>query len=69
MPSYKVYWSKRYYTSGTVKIGAESFREAEKIARENIGDYEGHMEYDPDGDEVEAYYDIGDLKRDIWSHG
>jgi len=57
MPNYKVYWSKRYYASGTVKIEADSFIEAEEIVRERIGNYEGSMQYDPDGDEVEAYND------------
>ena len=55
MANYKVYWSKRYYASGTVEIEAYSFIEAEEIVLENIGNYEGSMQYDPDGDEVEAY--------------
>ena len=55
MESYKVYWTKRYYTSGTTKIEAGSFTEAEAVALFEIGDYEGSMQYDPDGDEVQAY--------------
>ena len=55
MESYKVYWTKRYYISGTVKIEADSFTEAEAIARERMGDYEGSMQYDPHGDLIEVW--------------
>ena len=55
MPKYEVNWSKTYYTSGYVEIEANSTEEAEKIARDNIGDYEGSMQYDGDADFVEAY--------------
>ena len=55
MPKYEVNWSKTYYTSGYVEIEANSTEEAEEIARDNIGDYEGSMQYDGDADFVEAY--------------
>lgn len=54
MPNYKVLWIKRYYVSGTVEIEAASFVEAEEIVLGSIGNYEGSMQYEPDGDEVEA---------------
>ena len=59
MTSYKVYWTKKYYASGIVKIVANSFQEAESIARVRMGDYIGSMQYDPEGDEVEAYKWLG----------
>jgi hypothetical protein len=56
--TYRVRWSKTYYASGFVEIDAESAALAEAIALENIGDYEGSMQYDPDGDLVEHYGEV-----------
>ena len=47
MKKYNVDWSKTYYASGNVVIEAESEMDAEMIAENNIGDYEGSMQYDP----------------------
>ena len=55
MPKYDVEWNKTYYASGSVEIEANSSEDAEELVRDKMGDYEGHMEYDPDADEVEAY--------------
>jgi len=55
MPKYNVDWVKNYFATGTVEIEANSKVEAEAIADNEIGDYEGSMQYDPDGDEVTAY--------------
>jgi len=52
MPKYEIQWSKRYYASGHVEVEAESKEEAKKIAEERLGDYEGSMQYDPDGDDI-----------------
>ena len=54
MPKFPVFWSKTYYASGNVEIEASDRKEAEKLARDNIGDYGGSMQYDPRGDLVEA---------------
>ena len=55
MPSYNVYWRKTYYASGNVEVDADGFEEAEKIVKEQMGNYEGSMQYDPDDDIVETY--------------
>ena len=55
MPNYKVYWSKTYHSSGDIEEEATSFSEAENIVRDEMGDYEGSMQYAPDADTVEAY--------------
>ena len=55
MPKYTVTWSKTYYASGSVEIEADSSKDAEAVVQEDIGDYEGHMEYDPDKDFIESY--------------
>lgn len=55
MPKYIVYWSKVYYASGEEVVEAESADEAEDIVRDNLGDYTGSMQYDPDSDYVECY--------------
>jgi len=52
MATYEVQWSKQYYASGHVEIEAENKEEAKKIAEERLGDYEGSMQYDPDGDHI-----------------
>ena len=59
MSKYKVDWSKTYHASGTVEIEAESEMDAEIIAEENIGDYEGSMQYDPNENYVEV---VGEVK-------
>ena len=53
-----VRWSKTYYASGFVEIDAASAELAEATALESIGDYEGSMQYDPDGDLVEHYGEV-----------
>ena len=55
MPKYLVVWNKTYYASGSVEIEADSAQDAEAIAQDNIGNYEGHMEYDAEKDFTEAY--------------
>jgi hypothetical protein len=55
MPNYVVTWNKTYHASGFVEVEADSSENAEEIVRDRIGDYEGHMEYDPDKDFVESY--------------
>ena len=53
MRKYKVMWSKAYYASGTIEVEAEHEDDAhDKVAYDLIGDLEGSMQYDPDGDEV-----------------
>ena len=48
MKTYEISWVKNYHATGSELIKAESEDEALKIAEDNIGDYEGSMEYDPD---------------------
>ena len=42
---YEIAWVKNYHATGTELIEAESEDEALKIARDNIGNYEGSMQY------------------------
>ena len=58
MKKYKVDWSKTYHASGTVEIEAESEEDAQIIAEENIGDYEGSMQYDPNENYVEVVAEV-----------
>lgn len=55
MGKYAVTWSKAYYAHGEVIIEANSRVEAEEIADDNIGDYEGSMQYNPDQNYIEAF--------------
>ena len=57
MKKYKISWCKTYYSSGEVEIEAESEEEAQIIAEENIGDYEGSMQYDPNENYIEVEED------------
>ena len=52
MKVYIVEWVKTYHATGTEEVEAKSSKEAWKHVAENIGDYEGHMEYDADADYI-----------------
>lgn len=54
MKRFAVDWSKTYYASGTVYVTANSEEEAERMALDELGDYTGNMQYDPNEDYVEA---------------
>ena len=56
---FKIYWSKTYYASGTKEIEAESSEEALAIAKDQVGDYEGSLQYDPDKDYFEEHGEVG----------
>ena len=57
MSKYWVSWSKSYYSGGSLEIEADSAEQAYEIAQNNIGDYEGSMQYDPHGDLIEVMPD------------
>ena len=48
MKTYEIAWVKNYHSTGRELIKAENEEEALQIAEDNIGNYEGGMEYDPD---------------------
>ena len=54
MKKYKVSWGKTYYASGEVEVEATSRMDAELKVEENIGNYEGSMQYDPNENYIEA---------------
>jgi len=51
---YDVHWQKTYWERGITRIEANDNDEAEAIAYENMGDYEGSKYYDPDENVVEV---------------
>ena len=53
--TYQIAWVKNYHMGNSVLIEAETEEEAWQIARDNIGNYEGSMQYDPDEDWVESW--------------
>jgi|SaaInlV_100m_DNA_2_1039680.scaffolds.fasta_scaffold131894_1 hypothetical protein len=55
MKTYEIAWVKNYHMGNSVLIEAETEEEALEIARDNIGNYEGSMQYDPDEDWVESW--------------
>ena len=55
MKKYAVTWSKTYYAHGEEVIEANSRVEAEEMVEENLGDYEGSMQWNPDENTVEAF--------------
>lgn len=59
MPKYEVEWTKTYYASGVVEVEANHKDDAHDMVLDNIGDYEGSMQYDPSVDEV---YVIGEKR-------
>ena len=44
-----------YNCHGEEEIHAESSEEAEKMALDKMGDYEGRMQYDPNEDYIDVY--------------
>jgi len=54
MKYYRIEWSRTYHTTGVDYVEANSVKEAEAIAMDEIGDYNGHREIDPDHDVVYA---------------
>ena len=54
MKKYTVTWSKTYYAHGEQIIEANSRVEAEEIAEDNIGNYEGSMQWSPEQNTIEA---------------
>jgi len=59
MPKYLISWLKYYYQTGEVEIEASNEVEAIQIAKENIGEYKGHMEWDYDKNEIESLGVVG----------
>lgn len=51
---YTIGWSKTYVVTGTVEIEADSHVEALRQAADEIGDYEGSMQYIPEEDTVDC---------------
>jgi hypothetical protein len=54
MKKYRVYWTKRYWTSGDLVVEADSEDHAQHIVNLKIGDLEGSLQYDPNETEIEA---------------
>ena len=52
---YEIAWVKNYHMANSVLIEAKTEEEALEIARNNIGNYEADMQYDPDEDWVESW--------------
>jgi hypothetical protein len=48
LKTYEIAWVKNYHMANSVLIEAETEEEALQIAENNIGNYEGSMQYDPD---------------------
>jgi hypothetical protein len=61
---YEVSWAKTYYATGTEVVEAYNETEAENIVLDNIGDYTGSMQYDPNEDysEVLSEFEIKENK-------
>ena len=55
---YKVAWGKTYYASGEVEIEAVSEAHAIQRVEDEMGGYEGSMQYDPNEDYVEVVEEI-----------
>ena len=53
MPKFEILWSKAYYRNGTEVIEAKDADEAYDLADEQIGDWEGSMQYYPDDNLIE----------------
>lgn len=55
---YEADWSKTYHASGTVRVTAASYKEAQEKVENMMGDLEGSMQYIPECDTVEAIREV-----------
>ena len=58
MPKFEVQWVKTYHASGVVSVIADSKDDAHDKVEDQIGDYEGSMQYDADWDEVSVLREV-----------
>ena len=54
MTKFQVKWTKCYYITGVVEVEADHEDDAHDLVLENIGDYEGSLQYDNYGDSAEV---------------
>ena len=52
MSKYSVQWTKTYHASGIVEVDAPNADDAHDLVCDQIGDYEGSMQYNADWDEI-----------------
>ena len=52
---YEIAWVKNYFATGSELIEADSEEEALQVARDEMGNYEGSMQYTPEEDWVESW--------------
>ena len=62
---YKVAWGKTYYASGEVEIEAVSEAHAIQRVEDEMGGYEGSMQYDPNEDYVEVVEEIKSIVTEM----
>jgi hypothetical protein len=60
MPKYEIDWVKYYFETGTEEIEASNEEEAIQIAKDNIGGYEGDMDWDYDKIEIQSWGEVAD---------
>ncbi len=60
MPKYKIEWVKYYWAEGTEEIEASTEEEAIQIAKDSIGEYVGHEEWDYDKNVIESWGEVED---------
>jgi hypothetical protein len=58
LKTYLISWMKYYWAGGEKEIEAPTEEEAIQIARDNIGGYDGHMEWDYDKNFIESWGEV-----------
>ena len=66
MPIYEIDWFKYYYTTGTVMIEASTEKEAIKIVEDNIGNYDGSLNWEPDKNFIESCGEVKENEIPGW---
>lgn len=54
MPKFEILWSKAYYRNGSTVIEADTADEAYDKADDQIGDWEGSLQYCPDDNMIDV---------------
>jgi hypothetical protein len=58
MTKYSISWTKYYHATGMVEIEATTEEETIQIAKDNVGTYDGDLDWGPNDPVIESWGEI-----------